>query len=100
MGPKSVDVIISLADSVSGLRGMAAVLAALRVAEQTGAGQHIDLSMFEAEVLGRWPGAGRRAGTIRRAVSVRAGYGLGGEGEFMILVACLGRARRSDEVPA
>ncbi|MDQ2709821.1 MAG: CoA transferase [Actinomycetota bacterium] len=71
MGPKSVDVIISLADSVSGLRGMVAVLAALRVAEQTGAGQHIDLSMFEAEVLGRWMGMSpERVGELERSAGL------------------------------
>ncbi len=47
-GTPPVDIVMSLADSVSGLHGMISVLAALRVAEQTGAGQHIDLSMFEA----------------------------------------------------
>jgi CoA:oxalate CoA-transferase len=47
-GTTPVDIQMSLADSVSGLHGMVAILAALRVAEQTGVGQHIDLSMFEA----------------------------------------------------
>jgi CoA:oxalate CoA-transferase len=47
-GAKPNDLVMSLADSVAGLHGMISVLAALRVAEQTGAGQHIDLSMFEA----------------------------------------------------
>jgi CoA:oxalate CoA-transferase len=47
-GVKPVDIQMSLADSVSGLHGMVGVLAALRVAESTGVGQHIDLSMFEA----------------------------------------------------
>jgi CoA:oxalate CoA-transferase len=45
---KPNDLVMSLADSVAGLHGMIAVLAALRVAEQSGVGQHIDLSMFEA----------------------------------------------------
>ncbi|MEP7023110.1 MAG: CoA transferase [Actinomycetota bacterium] len=42
------DVVISLADSVTALHGTIAVLAALRMRDQTGTGQHIDLSMFEA----------------------------------------------------
>jgi CoA:oxalate CoA-transferase len=47
-GARPNDVVMALADSVAGLHGMIGVLAALRVAERTGAGQHIDLSMFEA----------------------------------------------------
>lgn len=45
---KPNDIALSLADSVAGMHGMIGVLAALRVAEQTGVGQHIDLAMFEA----------------------------------------------------
>src|SRR5581483_2003966 len=47
-GAKPNDIALSLADSVAGMHGMIGVLAALRVAERTGVGQHIDLSMFEA----------------------------------------------------
>jgi CoA:oxalate CoA-transferase len=42
------DVVMALADSVTSLHGMVAVLAALRVAENTGVGQYLDLSMFES----------------------------------------------------
>lgn len=47
-GAKPNDIMLSLADSVAGMHGMIGVLAALRVAEQTGIGQHIDLAMFDA----------------------------------------------------
>ncbi|HTK67987.1 MAG TPA: CoA transferase [Pseudonocardia sp.] len=47
-GAKPNDIMLSLADSVAGMHGMIGVLAALRVAEQTGVGQHIDLAMFDA----------------------------------------------------
>jgi CoA:oxalate CoA-transferase len=42
------DVVMALADSVTSLHGMIAVLSALRVAETTGVGQYLDLSMFES----------------------------------------------------
>jgi len=42
------DVVMALADSVTSLHGMVAVLAALRLAERTGMGQYLDLSMFES----------------------------------------------------
>jgi crotonobetainyl-CoA:carnitine CoA-transferase CaiB-like acyl-CoA transferase len=42
------DPMLSLADSYSGLHGTIAILAALRVREETGAGQHIDMAMFDA----------------------------------------------------
>ena len=45
---KPNDIMLSLADSVAGMHGMIGILAALRVAEQTGIGQHIDLAMFDA----------------------------------------------------
>ncbi len=43
-----VDLEISVADSVSGLHGVIAVLAALRMRDQTGLGQHIDMAMVDA----------------------------------------------------
>jgi len=42
------DPMMSLADSYSGLHGTIAVFAALRVRDQTGVGQHIDMAMFDA----------------------------------------------------
>lgn len=42
------DVVMAMADSVAALHGAVAVLAALRHATRTGAGQHIDLGMLEA----------------------------------------------------
>jgi CoA:oxalate CoA-transferase len=42
------DIPFALADSLSGLHGCIAVLAALRLRERTGAGQHIDMSMLDA----------------------------------------------------
>jgi len=47
-GARPNDVVMALADSVTSLHGMVAVLSALRLAERTGAGQYLDLSMFEA----------------------------------------------------
>lgn len=41
---------MALADTVTGLHGAIAVLAALRLRDQTAAGQHVDLSMLEAMV--------------------------------------------------
>ncbi len=42
------DPMLSLADSYSGLHGTIAIFAALRVRDETGAGQHIDMAMFDA----------------------------------------------------
>ncbi|MEY2397869.1 MAG: hypothetical protein QOJ00_1043 [Actinomycetota bacterium] len=42
------DPMLSLADSFSGLHGTIAILAALRVRDATGVGQHIDMAMFDA----------------------------------------------------
>ena len=47
-GAKPNDVVMALADSVAGLHGMIGILAALRLAERTGVGQQVDISMFEA----------------------------------------------------
>jgi len=42
------DPMLSLADSYSGLHGTIAIFAALRVRDETGTGQHIDMAMFDA----------------------------------------------------
>ena len=42
------DPILSIADTTAGLHGLIAVLAALRLRDQTGRGQHIDLGMLDA----------------------------------------------------
>jgi CoA:oxalate CoA-transferase len=42
------DIVMALADSVTSLHGMVAVLAALRLRDTTGLGQYLDLSMFES----------------------------------------------------
>jgi CoA:oxalate CoA-transferase len=42
------DLALALADSLAGLHGTVAVLAALRLRDRTGAGQHIDISMLES----------------------------------------------------
>jgi CoA:oxalate CoA-transferase len=42
------DLVLALADSAAATHGAIAVLAALRLRDQTGRGQHIDMSMFEA----------------------------------------------------
>jgi CoA:oxalate CoA-transferase len=47
-GAEPNDVVMALADSVTSLHGMIAVLAALRLRERTGQGQYIDLSMLES----------------------------------------------------
>jgi CoA:oxalate CoA-transferase len=47
-GAQPTDVVMALADSVTSLHGMIAVLAALRLVERTGSGQYLDLSMFES----------------------------------------------------
>ena len=47
-GQPPADLALALADSLAGLHGTIAVLAALRLREATGTGQHIDLSMLEA----------------------------------------------------
>jgi CoA:oxalate CoA-transferase len=47
-GGQPKDLVLALADSVTALHGAIAVLAALRLREHTGTGQHIDLSMFES----------------------------------------------------
>jgi CoA:oxalate CoA-transferase len=47
-GDEPRDLAMALADSVTALHGTIAVLAALRLRDLTGAGQHIDLSMFES----------------------------------------------------
>ncbi len=45
------DPMLSIADNYSGLHGTIAVLAALRVRDQTGVGQHIDMAMFDAMIF-------------------------------------------------
>lgn len=47
-GDEPADIALALADSLAGLHGVIAVLAALRLRETTGTGQHIDISMLEA----------------------------------------------------
>jgi CoA:oxalate CoA-transferase len=47
-GQPPADLALALADSLAGLHGTIGVLAALRLREATGTGQHIDLSMLEA----------------------------------------------------
>ena len=47
-GQPPADLALALADSLAGLHGTIAVLAALRLREATGTGQHIDISMLEA----------------------------------------------------
>lgn len=44
------DIAMALADSLTGLHGTIAVLAALHLRDRTGTGQHIDMSMFEARL--------------------------------------------------
>jgi CoA:oxalate CoA-transferase len=47
-GEAPADIAFALADSLAGLHGTIAVLAALRLRDQTGTGQHIDMSMIDA----------------------------------------------------
>jgi CoA:oxalate CoA-transferase len=47
-GRPPTDIALAIADSVAGLHGAVAVLAALALRTRTGTGQHIDLSMLEA----------------------------------------------------
>jgi CoA:oxalate CoA-transferase len=47
-GDNPTDIPFALADSLSGLHGCIAVLAALRLRDRTGVGQHIDMSMLDA----------------------------------------------------
>ena len=46
-GPPA-DIALALADSLAGLHGTIAILAALRLRDRTGTGQHIDVSMLDA----------------------------------------------------
>jgi len=47
-GDPPADIAFALADTLAGLHGAIAILAALRLRDRTGTGQHIDLSMLEA----------------------------------------------------
>jgi CoA:oxalate CoA-transferase len=47
-GAKPNDIVMALADSVTGLHGMIGIMSALRLVERTGVGQHVDISMFES----------------------------------------------------
>ena len=47
-GGPPADVAFALADALAGLHGTIAILAALRLRDRTGTGQHIDVSMLEA----------------------------------------------------
>ena len=47
-GHPPVDLEISMADTVTGLHGVIGVLAALRLRDATGLGQHVDLAMIDA----------------------------------------------------
>jgi crotonobetainyl-CoA:carnitine CoA-transferase CaiB-like acyl-CoA transferase len=48
---RASDPILSIADTNAGLHGLAAILAALLLREQTGLGQHIDIAMLEAMLV-------------------------------------------------
>ena len=47
-GTAPADLTLALADSLAGLHGTIAILAALRLRDRTGTGQHIDISMLDA----------------------------------------------------
>jgi CoA:oxalate CoA-transferase len=47
-GTPPEDLALALADSLAGLHGTVAVLAALRLRDRTGTGQHVDVSMLES----------------------------------------------------
>ena len=47
-GDPPADIAFALADTLAGLHGTIAILAALRLRDRTGTGQHIDISMLEA----------------------------------------------------
>jgi CoA:oxalate CoA-transferase len=47
-GDPPADIAFALADALAALHGAVAILAALRLRDRTGTGQHIDLSMLEA----------------------------------------------------
>ena len=47
-GPLDIDLSISAADVLSGMHGVIAVMAALRVRDSTGVGQYIDMAMMDA----------------------------------------------------
>jgi CoA:oxalate CoA-transferase len=47
-GGEPHDLVMALADSIAGLHGTIGILAALRLAESSGVGQHVDISMLEA----------------------------------------------------
>jgi len=47
-GDPPADIAFALADALAALHGTVAILAALRLRDRTGTGQHIDLSMLEA----------------------------------------------------
>jgi CoA:oxalate CoA-transferase len=47
-GTAPADLTLALADSLAGLHGTIAILAALRLRDRAGTGQHIDISMLEA----------------------------------------------------
>src|SRR5581483_6342683 len=49
-GAAPVDPMLSIADTLAGLHGLVAVLAALRLRDRTGTGQWIDLAMLDAMV--------------------------------------------------
>ncbi|MGQ0623855.1 MAG: CaiB/BaiF CoA transferase family protein [Sporichthyaceae bacterium] len=47
-GQAPIDIVMAMADSVTSLHGAINILAALRLRDATGAGQYLDLSMFES----------------------------------------------------
>jgi len=47
-GTQHVDIEISMADTVTGLHGVVGVLAALRLRDELGVGQHVDMAMIDA----------------------------------------------------
>jgi CoA:oxalate CoA-transferase len=47
-GELPLDIEISMADTVTGLHGVVGVLAALRLRDATGVGQHVDMAMLDA----------------------------------------------------
>jgi crotonobetainyl-CoA:carnitine CoA-transferase CaiB-like acyl-CoA transferase len=61
---------VSIGDMVAALYGLAAILAALRVRDQTGVGQHLDIAMLDCQVamlegaLGQYSSTGKVPGRI------------------------------------
>ena len=91
-GAPPTDIQFSVADTTTGLHGLVGLLSALRVRDQTGQGQHIDMAMLDALMVTddyfHWASVGRDAPPLGGEVWHPAGGPVIVMGEFKWIWKC------------